>query len=154
MHGLRICLNFHLFFFFVCALICNLTYFRNYKEGVSLCIKKSIDSNFLFFMKFCVRMLPVWCTHCPAMQVGSCRLEVSVKGALLSLFLSFFFPPSPPPPSIHLPLFQLSCSIKFQSAPSFFVLLPKLISCLFWIHFPYQSFFFVFVLRARIVSFF
>lgn len=44
---------------------------------------------------------------------------------------------------IHLLLFQvLSCCVRFQSDPSFFVLLPKLIHCLFWMHFLCQKFLF------------
>lgn len=119
MHGLRICLNFHLFFFFVCALICNLTYFRNYKEVVSLCIKKSIDSNFLFFMKFCA------CCQCDALAVLLCKLAVVFLKYLSKVhfclfFCLFFFPPSPSS-SFHSPatvsaqlLYQVSiCSFIF-----------------------------------------
>lgn len=78
---------------------------------------------------------------CPFLWLGNCLLEVSVQGVLLSHFFILLLEQAAGW-GIHLLLFQLSCSIKFQSAPLFFVLLPKLISCPIWMYFPYQSFLF------------
>lgn len=124
--------------------IWNLNYCRNYSGEVSSSIYSNVDNNFFFFMKFHVNTMPVWCTV--FLYAG---LEVSAQSSLLSLFF-FLHLEQAAGWAIHLLLLQLSCSIKFQSAPSFFVLLPKLISFPIWIAFALLKISFLSFSLARI----